>query len=88
MAPNTSGLTRFIDNAVNQRVLERSLKVKGYVTYVANHGQEALDFLKTTKLWKGNEASPTAPDLDVVLMVSFKFFLHCYFTNPPLLLRT
>ncbi|KAG9838405.1 putative histidine kinase HHK19p, partial [Aureobasidium melanogenum] len=56
------------DNAVNQRVLERSLKVKGYVTHVANHGQEALDFLKTTKLWKGNEFSRTAPDIDVVLM--------------------
>ncbi|KAH0416122.1 putative histidine kinase HHK19p, partial [Aureobasidium melanogenum] len=56
------------DNAVNQRVLQRSLKVKGYVTYVANHGQEALDFLRTTKLWKGNETSPTAPEIDVVLM--------------------
>ncbi|KAH0260520.1 putative histidine kinase HHK19p, partial [Aureobasidium melanogenum] len=56
------------DNAVNQRVLQRSLKVKGYVTHVANHGQEALDFLKTTKLWKGNVFSPTAPDIDVVLM--------------------
>lgn len=56
------------DNAVNQRVLERSLKVKGYVTHVANHGQEALDFLKTTKLWKGNKSSSTAPDIDVILM--------------------
>ncbi|KAH0337852.1 putative histidine kinase HHK19p, partial [Aureobasidium melanogenum] len=56
------------DNAVNQRVLERSLKVKGYVTHVANHGQEALDFLKMTKLWKGNESSSAAPDIDVILM--------------------
>ncbi|KAH0386632.1 putative histidine kinase HHK19p, partial [Aureobasidium melanogenum] len=56
------------DNAVNQRVLQRSLKVKGYLTHVANHGQEALDFLRTTKLWKGNEFSPTAPEIDVVLM--------------------
>lgn len=63
-------LIHVVDNAVNQRVLERSLKVKGYVTHVANHGQEALDFLKTSKLWKGNETSLTAPDIDVVLMVS------------------
>lgn len=64
-----------VDNAVNQRVLERSLKVKGYVTHVANHGQEALDFLKTTKLWKGNKSSSTAPDIDVILMVSFIYLL-------------
>ncbi|KAH0261425.1 putative histidine kinase HHK19p, partial [Aureobasidium melanogenum] len=73
------------DNAVNQRVLERSLKVKGYVTHVADHGQEALDFLKTTKLWKGNESSSTAPDIDVILMGSFIYILWFHSTDTPFL---
>jgi hypothetical protein len=81
-------LTSVVDNAVNQRVLQRSLKVKGYLTHVANHGQEALDFLRTTKLWKGNEFSPTAPEIDVVLMVSFILPVRLHPTNFTFLFRT
>ncbi|KAI5262630.1 hypothetical protein E4T47_09244 [Aureobasidium subglaciale] len=56
------------DNAVNQRVLEKQLSRKGYICHVANHGQEALDFLKTTKLWTSNQHNLAAPNIDVVLM--------------------
>ncbi|TIA42168.1 hypothetical protein D6C78_01249 [Aureobasidium pullulans] len=56
------------DNAVNQRVLEKQLSKKGYICYVANHGQDALDLLKTTKLWKGNEIDLAAPNIDDVEM--------------------
>ncbi|KAI5197596.1 hypothetical protein E4T39_07161 [Aureobasidium subglaciale] len=53
---------------VNQRVLEKQLSRKGYICHVANHGLEALDFLKQTKIWRGNENNPSAPNIDVVLM--------------------
>jgi CheY-like chemotaxis protein len=49
------------------------LKKAGCVTYVANHGQEALEFLKKTDFWSSaptdlstTESSPII--LDVVLM--------------------
>lgn len=36
---------------VNQKVLSTQLKRLGCKVYVAGHGVEALDFLKTTNLW-------------------------------------
>ncbi|KAI5249109.1 hypothetical protein E4T42_05483 [Aureobasidium subglaciale] len=56
------------DNAVNQRVLEKQLTRKGYICHVANHGLEAIEFLKQTKLWRSNGNNPSAPNIDVVLM--------------------
>ncbi|KAL5380926.1 hypothetical protein DPSP01_007462 [Paraphaeosphaeria sporulosa] len=41
------------DNLVNQKVLANQLRKLGCVVSVANHGGEALDFLKTTSLWRG-----------------------------------
>ncbi|KAF9728826.1 hsp90-like protein [Paraphaeosphaeria minitans] len=40
------------DNLVNQKVLANQLRKLGCVVSVANHGGEALDFLKTTSLWR------------------------------------
>lgn len=40
------------DNLINQRVLRQQLTKQGYIAYVANNGQEALDFLKTTRHWR------------------------------------
>lgn len=55
------------DNAVNQRVLKKQLQKHGYRVHVADHGLEALDFIRTTRHWK--DASTTTPqDLDVILM--------------------
>ncbi|CAD6501389.1 BgTH12-01641 [Blumeria graminis f. sp. triticale] len=54
------------DNLVNQRVLQKQLSKKGFKTSLANHGGEALEFLKTTKFWKENEQDGL--DLTVILM--------------------
>ena len=54
------------DNLVNQRVLQKQLKNLGCGVQVANHGREALEYLKTTNFWKSKEASGT--HLSVILM--------------------
>ena len=43
------------DNLVNQKVLSQQLRKAGCVVYVANHGQEALDFLRRTTFWARND---------------------------------
>jgi len=53
------------DNLVNQKVLSKQLKKVGCVVHVANHGGEALNFLKTSNLWRDNAEGQT---LDIVLM--------------------
>ena len=53
------------DNLVNQRVLQKQLRNAGNTVHVANHGQEALDFLQQSKLWWSND---NGEDLDVVLL--------------------
>lgn len=53
------------DNLVNQKVLSKQLRRAGCTVYVANHGQEALEVLQRTKLWKG---SCSEDDIDIVLM--------------------
>lgn len=53
------------DNLVNQRVLSRQLRNVGCAVSVANHGQEALNFLQHTRFWQGN---PDGKALSVVLM--------------------
>lgn len=40
------------DNKVNQSVMSKGLVKLGHTVYVANHGLEALEFLKGTKLWR------------------------------------
>ena len=53
------------DNLVNQKVLGKQLRKAGCTVHVANHGQEALDFLHLTKLWKDIDRGE---DLDIILM--------------------
>lgn len=53
------------DNLVNQKVLCKQLHTLGCTVYVANHGVEALDIIKTTMFWRG--AAQGVP-LSVVLM--------------------
>ncbi|KAK3616513.1 hypothetical protein LTR22_027039 [Elasticomyces elasticus] len=55
------------DNLVNQKVMRKQLEKLGHTVYVASHGGEALDFLKTTSYWKDNTADD-AITLEVVLM--------------------
>jgi signal transduction histidine kinase/DNA-binding NarL/FixJ family response regulator len=54
------------DNIVNQRVLSKQLRKAGCIVSVANHGGEALDFLSTTRFWKGLENDGV--QLSLVLM--------------------
>lgn len=46
-------------------MLSKQLQRAGCIVSVANHGQEALDFLRHSNLWTGN---PGGKAVDVVLM--------------------
>ncbi|KAK6350311.1 hypothetical protein TWF696_006542 [Orbilia brochopaga] len=54
------------DNLVNQKLLRKALESAGCTTYLANHGVEALEKIKTTIHWK--DAQADAEDLSLVLM--------------------
>ena len=54
------------DNLVNQKVLSRQLRTLGFHVDVANHGREAIDFVRSTCHWKGNEN--VQKDLTLILM--------------------
>ena len=54
------------DNIVNQRVLQKQLRNTGFVVDVANHGGEALEILKASRFWTGQEK--TGSDLAIILM--------------------
>lgn len=51
---------------MNQRVLQKQLNNIGCITYVANHGGEALDRLRESWFWKDH--APEAIVLDVILL--------------------
>ena len=54
------------DNLVNQKVLQKQLKKGGFETYVANHGEEALERLEASWFWSNRKDDPIT--IDVVLM--------------------
>lgn len=54
------------DNVINQKVLSKQLKRAGFTVHIANHGLEALDFVKTTRYWSDNH--DTGVDVTVILM--------------------
>jgi signal transduction histidine kinase len=54
------------DNIINQTVLKKQLLAQNWVVHVANHGVEALDFLRKSRFWRGCESS--GEELSVVLM--------------------
>ena len=53
------------DNLVNQKVVRKQLTNKGSIVHVANHGQEALDFLFKSAFYA---SVVNGEKLDVVLM--------------------
>jgi CheY-like chemotaxis protein len=53
------------DNIVNSKVLTKQLKKQGFEVHVAYHGGEALDFLRTTRHWRGNA---DGPEVSIILM--------------------
>ncbi|KAI4851751.1 hypothetical protein E4T44_01938 [Aureobasidium sp. EXF-8845] len=54
------------DNRINARVLSKQLRAKGHQVFIAEHGLEAHDYLKTTRYWRGGERP--GKKLDVILM--------------------
>ncbi|KAH8674347.1 hypothetical protein BX600DRAFT_377881 [Xylariales sp. PMI_506] len=61
------------DNLVNQKVLSQQLKKSGCDVHVAGHGEEAIEFLKTTKFWhtqtlKGRDLSLVLMDVEMPVM--------------------
>ncbi|TGO85106.1 hypothetical protein BPOR_0431g00080 [Botrytis porri] len=58
------------DNLLNQKVLVKSLRKEGYGVNVANHGGEALEFLKETTFWvgEGGEEGNSKKPLNLILM--------------------
>ncbi|KAF7924428.1 uncharacterized protein EAE98_007479 [Botrytis deweyae] len=58
------------DNLLNQKVLVKSLRKEGYGVNVANHGGEALEFLKETTFWVGDggEEENSKQPLNLILM--------------------
>ena len=63
------------DNKVNQQVLKKQLERKGCIIYIANHGGEALDYLRKCRYWKdaGNSAmsegeEDSRPGVTAILM--------------------
>lgn len=54
------------DNIVNQQVLSRQLMTAGCTVHIANHGLEALGFIRTSDLW--HELQPGSKHLDIILM--------------------
>lgn len=53
------------DNVINNKVLTQQLKKHNFEVHTAFHGGEALDFIKTTRHWKGNYDGPA---INVILM--------------------
>lgn len=69
---NGKRLTCYEYSLVNQKVLSVQLRRLGYVVHVANNGQQALDFLRTTNLWcqgdKREGESGESLDLSLILL--------------------
>jgi len=54
------------DNMINQQILRRQLVKSGCTVHVANHGVEALTFLRSCALWARDGGQ--GPRIDVILM--------------------
>lgn len=54
------------DNLVNQKVLAKQLRQLGHTVHIANHGEEALDFVSRSRFWTANKGKGL--NLSVILM--------------------
>lgn len=61
--PSTLHVLVVEDNLVNQKVLAKQLRTLGCIVSVANHGVEAIDFLKETKHWNNAHSDATKPSV-------------------------
>jgi len=65
--PKTFNILVVEDNLVNQKVVMKQLRKAGHTVNVANHGQEALEFIRKSEFWK-DQNNASAQKLNVVLM--------------------
>jgi len=65
-SPDTLHVLIVEDNLINQTVTAKQLRKKGCIVYVADHGADALIFLRKTTFVK--DCGPNAIPLSVVLM--------------------
>ena len=63
------------DNLINARVLTKQLEKVGCVVYNANHGGEALEFLKRTKLW--HEYQPAQKSDTATALIHMSILIVC-----------
>jgi signal transduction histidine kinase/CheY-like chemotaxis protein len=60
------------DNLVNQKVVSKQLRKSGHVVNVANHGEEALEFIRRSEFWDemkgGEKLSVVLMDLEMPVM--------------------
>ncbi|THW96655.1 hypothetical protein D6D15_00851 [Aureobasidium pullulans] len=66
--PNNLSVLLVEDNHVNQVVLAKQLRRVGYTVFTADNGQEAFDFLKSSRHWKGHGKSSDLPRVDFICM--------------------
>ncbi|THX15571.1 hypothetical protein D6D13_02136 [Aureobasidium pullulans] len=66
--PNNLSVLLVEDNHVNQVVLAKQLRRVGYTVFTADNGQEAFDFLKSSRHWKGLGNSSDLPRVDFICM--------------------
>ncbi|KAI5206409.1 hypothetical protein E4T39_02456 [Aureobasidium subglaciale] len=67
---NTLSILLVEDNRINQAVLSAQLKRHGYTVFTADNGQEAFDFLRSSRHWvkSGNGDNSELPRIDVICM--------------------
>lgn len=54
------------DNMINQKILSKQPRHHGYIVYTAKNGQDAFDFIKTTRHWTGSaRPGDLVPSIDV-----------------------
>lgn len=67
------------DNLVNQKIATRQLRSRGFVVHTANHGIEALEFLKMTDYWNDglqDDKQSAKVALSLVLMGMSLWFIR------------
>lgn len=75
-SPKSLSILVVEDNLVNQRVVTKQLLKAGHIVSVANNGQEALDFIRSSAYWKldgrdyfsGEKLSVVLLDLEMPVM--------------------
>ncbi|KAI5196054.1 hypothetical protein AUEXF2481DRAFT_27058 [Aureobasidium subglaciale EXF-2481] len=65
---NTLSVLLVEDNRTNQAVLSAQLRRHGYTVYTADNGQEAFDFLQSSRHWITSGQDSKLPHADVICM--------------------